>query len=563
MSNAACSRCDIRSSNTNRRIDRTSPYAAFLGSTLSYDETPESVQQGVKSFLREVDEELRELDKEAAHLDELVFSLKKKRIAAQAFRDDHAALFPPINSLPTEILLEIFSLSYSKPYQVFCPSTGPWLLGKVCRRWRTILWSSAATWSHFMIRDPDKGKHKVVAKPAVDGVIKRAGKLPLRFDIQLRGMLKSLMKPIIDRAAQWEDVGFTGRVSEFGLLDAAQKFPKLKTLRLEMSYDKRRVLARGGENLADVVQRFQHSPKLTKLSLSAIMYGSEINPLTVKFPWSRLTYLTVSLRCSDQRLMLQQFFAACPNLQVFVGKGSSSVGRSLAASDSNITTHTKLSQLELTDTEPLMHLLCPALKRLYIRTPEVFGSVHRDTLSSFIARSSCTLEEAETHMYENRGDFLSSVASVTRFILHCAFRKVVIDTLSAVDKPILILPHLNIFTLRSSISIKDLTAATGFESLVDMIESRWHVCSETPVARLQRVVSDESDDDFDDLYSFNASMYDEANDEDAVLPRSGGVPRPDHKTRIDAALDRLRAFKAEGLEITVTSWTEDGEQNLV
>ncbi|KAF9037874.1 hypothetical protein BDZ89DRAFT_1219872 [Hymenopellis radicata] len=582
--NVACSHCVIRSSNTNRHIDQRSPYAAYLGSTLSYDETPESVQQGVKAFLREVDEELRELDKEAAHLDKLVLALKNKRIAAQAFRDDHAALFPPINSLPTEILLEIFSLSYNTPYQVFCPSAGPWLLGKVCRRWRTILWSSPSTWSHFMIRDPDKGRHKAVAKPAVDGIVKRAGKLPLRFDVQLRGMLKSLMKPIVDRAAQWEDVGFTGRVSEFALLDAAQRFPKLKTLRLEMSYDRRRVIAKDGEKLAEVVQRFQHSPKLTKLTLSAIMYGSEIDPSTVKFPWSRLTHLTLSLRCSDPRLMLQRFFAACPNLQAFVDKGSSSFGRRTSSSDATAVAHTKLSQLEVAETEVLMHLNCPALKRLYVRTPEVHGSFHRDSLSTFIARSSCTLEEAETHMYENRGDFLLSIASVTRFILHCAFRKVVIESLSAADKQVILLPHLNVFTLRSSLSIRDLSVATGLESLADMIESRWHVGPETVAARLQRVVisagsdrtvsgvydvysfdSDESEDDLD--YPFGninaATIWDEANDEDAALPRFGDVPRPNHKKRIDAALDRLRALKAEGLDITLTSWTEDGEQQYV
>ncbi|KAF9004905.1 hypothetical protein BDZ89DRAFT_921101, partial [Hymenopellis radicata] len=66
------------------------------------------------------------------------------------------ALFPPIHQLPVEVLLEIFHLTFEKPYNVFASSrSGPWLLGKVCRRWRQVAWSCPSLWTAFTLTDGD------------------------------------------------------------------------------------------------------------------------------------------------------------------------------------------------------------------------------------------------------------------------------------------------------------------------------------------------------------------------------------------------------------------------
>ncbi|KAF9004891.1 hypothetical protein BDZ89DRAFT_914904, partial [Hymenopellis radicata] len=90
---------------------------------------------------------IADLDRSIEKLEASLAAVKKERDETIAFRDSHLALFPPIHQLPTEVLVEIFHLTFEKPYNVFASSrSGPWLLGKVCRRWRQVAWSCPSLW---------------------------------------------------------------------------------------------------------------------------------------------------------------------------------------------------------------------------------------------------------------------------------------------------------------------------------------------------------------------------------------------------------------------------------
>ncbi|KAF9004894.1 hypothetical protein BDZ89DRAFT_917118, partial [Hymenopellis radicata] len=87
------------------------------------------------------------LDRNIEKIETALAAAKKERDETIAFRDAHLALFPPIHQLPAEVLLEIFHLTFEKPYNVFASSrSGPWLLGKVCRGWRQVAWSCPSLW---------------------------------------------------------------------------------------------------------------------------------------------------------------------------------------------------------------------------------------------------------------------------------------------------------------------------------------------------------------------------------------------------------------------------------
>ncbi|KAF9019986.1 hypothetical protein BDZ89DRAFT_924846, partial [Hymenopellis radicata] len=90
---------------------------------------------------------IADLDCNIEKLETSLSTAKKERDETIAFRDSHVALFPPIHQLPTEVLVEIFHLTFEKPYNVFASSRrGPWLLGKVCHRWRQVTWSCPSLW---------------------------------------------------------------------------------------------------------------------------------------------------------------------------------------------------------------------------------------------------------------------------------------------------------------------------------------------------------------------------------------------------------------------------------
>ncbi|KAK0213401.1 hypothetical protein DFS33DRAFT_122319 [Desarmillaria ectypa] len=72
---------------------------------------------------------------------------RSEQLRVQEIMDRHkAALFPPIRSLPDDILAVIFQLA--SPNAAFMDKL-PWIATRVCRPWRNVAHSNRMLWSEF------------------------------------------------------------------------------------------------------------------------------------------------------------------------------------------------------------------------------------------------------------------------------------------------------------------------------------------------------------------------------------------------------------------------------
>ncbi|KZP04106.1 hypothetical protein FIBSPDRAFT_710544, partial [Athelia psychrophila] len=77
-----------------------------------------------------------QLDQEILRLEASLAKLRRKRDQAQIYVMAHKAIVSTIRQVPPEIITEIFLLCLRG-----CPTIAPRLAG-ICRRWRTITFSS-------------------------------------------------------------------------------------------------------------------------------------------------------------------------------------------------------------------------------------------------------------------------------------------------------------------------------------------------------------------------------------------------------------------------------------
>ncbi|KAF9002805.1 hypothetical protein BDZ89DRAFT_650093 [Hymenopellis radicata] len=130
-----CPHCGLPPTKKPRRIPTHSPYETHLGTSLAFT-ARDGVRVDIVTLVADAEANIADLNRSIEKLETSLAAAKKERDETIAFRDAHLALFPPIHQLPAEVLLEIFHLTFDKPYNVFASSrSGPWLLGKVCHRW--------------------------------------------------------------------------------------------------------------------------------------------------------------------------------------------------------------------------------------------------------------------------------------------------------------------------------------------------------------------------------------------------------------------------------------------
>ncbi|KAF9016235.1 hypothetical protein BDZ89DRAFT_923828, partial [Hymenopellis radicata] len=94
---------------------------------------------------------LEDLDSKIFHAQQLLENLLSARQHAQSRLEDAKSLLHPMRSIPNELLTEIFHHCISKTYDfleldVLNPRGAPWLLTRVCHRWRELAINSPQLW---------------------------------------------------------------------------------------------------------------------------------------------------------------------------------------------------------------------------------------------------------------------------------------------------------------------------------------------------------------------------------------------------------------------------------
>ncbi|KAF8918683.1 hypothetical protein CPB85DRAFT_1452238 [Mucidula mucida] len=356
-------------------------------------------------------------------LESSLAAAKKERDVTIAFKDAHLALFPPVHQLPTEVLTEIFHLTFEKPYDVFASSrSGPWLLGKVCSRWRQVAWSCTSLWTGFIITDTRGAGptrfHKVGTKVLLEGALSRSAKRN-KFQISMRSLRKTEVSFLVKSAERWHDASFEGSLKDFEPFLKIGKMPSLVALELDVELSFGPLVKEYYQILSSLGK---HVPQLRRLTLADVDYFSATGE-GCKFPWRQLTELVVRL---DLVVPCQEILAYCSKLKTLRDYPMSHYNRVESATSNvpglqAIVSHPTLSFIDMSPglaVTLLGRIGCPGLTRLSLPCPRE-GHSDGDILQRFIQRSGCIITNAELTFdhYEKRlacpAAFLSALSGTT------------------------------------------------------------------------------------------------------------------------------------------------------
>ncbi|KAK7469060.1 hypothetical protein VKT23_003553 [Stygiomarasmius scandens] len=149
-----CSRCN----HTLDTIERVCPPTIHIQLRSMYQPS-ETEATRVKNAIDDIENDLDRFDAEIASLTKTLDELKRRKEELMSVRDNFRALTAPVRKLPTEILLDIFSLlCVNRPGLSIVTVNGenvvslPTLeLARTCSHWRNITLSHPILWSNIAI----------------------------------------------------------------------------------------------------------------------------------------------------------------------------------------------------------------------------------------------------------------------------------------------------------------------------------------------------------------------------------------------------------------------------
>ncbi|KAF9034240.1 hypothetical protein BDZ89DRAFT_928359, partial [Hymenopellis radicata] len=106
---------------------------------------------GFRKVVEDTPAALRDLDAKISQARELLNTLLSERMQVQSHFEDAKSLLHPMRSIPDEVLAEIFDRCLVKAYSLQIPDAldpggAPWLLTRVCRRWRALVVNNPQLW---------------------------------------------------------------------------------------------------------------------------------------------------------------------------------------------------------------------------------------------------------------------------------------------------------------------------------------------------------------------------------------------------------------------------------
>ncbi|KAF5356528.1 hypothetical protein D9758_008266 [Tetrapyrgos nigripes] len=164
-----------------------SPFSHLLSSNYA---ASDSDIPCIKTIINSSSDTLRRLNSEIQKLQTALRELEQKRDSVQTCIDAHRALLSPSRRLPVEILSEIFAHCLPRDRNPNCSqSEAPILLGRVCRTWKHVSFSTPSLWASIHIVIPILASHSVLRslidgrREGVEPWLRRSGSLPLSISV--------------------------------------------------------------------------------------------------------------------------------------------------------------------------------------------------------------------------------------------------------------------------------------------------------------------------------------------------------------------------------------------
>ncbi|KAJ7620964.1 hypothetical protein FB45DRAFT_132070 [Roridomyces roridus] len=155
MNTGRCSQCGSFGATTTSEDFSVAPQSPRHRSLLTSNEVPlESDANFVKSVVSTIDIRLAKLDDQIQRLRDLLAPLEAERDSVAQYRAQNMGIISPLRRMPTEVLGQIFVWTLPTPNiaaQTYSLDDSPWLLTRVCSRWRAISIALPSLWSLIAI----------------------------------------------------------------------------------------------------------------------------------------------------------------------------------------------------------------------------------------------------------------------------------------------------------------------------------------------------------------------------------------------------------------------------
>lgn len=338
---------------------------------------------------------LSKFDHQVGRLKAALHAFEIEHRKVQAVVENHKGALCCIRQLPTEILHAIF-LHHS--YDAWDSSgglparlgmNGPWLTSQVCRRWRDIVLTSQALWSHVQVSDrlieddlPLDTHLPSIPLHALETWIHRSGNAPLHIRCRESALPDSHWETLMSSGQRWQslDVDLTESFLK-QLFVRREKFSSLRHIRLLDRFD---VLQSEFSHI-QAIHAFENAPHLSSVTLFGVL------PNFIFLPWHQITRVSFNLRYYSTLAGHLSVLGQASNLEECELWASSLPNDS---SDSDVLVHT-MSKMHLNisweeSAVVLDHFCLPSLRSFTLKgtiTPTSIVS-----LSNLLRRSSCSLK---------------------------------------------------------------------------------------------------------------------------------------------------------------------------
>ncbi|KAF8214886.1 hypothetical protein K438DRAFT_1561983, partial [Mycena galopus ATCC 62051] len=102
----------------------------------------------IRTLLVDPSNELAHIDAQIKEMEFALTQLKEQRASLERPVDAHKALISPMRHIPQDVLLEIFFSCLPSEHNALIDSAeAPLILGRICRHWRSVAYSTPMLWS--------------------------------------------------------------------------------------------------------------------------------------------------------------------------------------------------------------------------------------------------------------------------------------------------------------------------------------------------------------------------------------------------------------------------------
>ncbi|KAF7347261.1 F-box domain-containing protein [Mycena venus] len=175
---------------------------------------------------------IRVLDENIAHVESVLAVLSQQRDESKEKIRRHAIMISSLRHFPPEILGRIFLLTLPPTDEIkklaasengFGIGASPWVLTRVCSRWRKISLSFPFLWSNVILPPLDVSKRRPYPLDMLNTQLMRSGNVPLSIVVQNpEDLPQDVLTALLSSSSRWESltfprcgsfrISFTGRV---------------------------------------------------------------------------------------------------------------------------------------------------------------------------------------------------------------------------------------------------------------------------------------------------------------------------------------------------------------